>query len=289
MQNCTKFSAPLHSTRIAESHGTAQVFGRGGQGVHLRRNGHDRRRGQRQLFHRSRRNLRDHGAVRLGQIHHRQNAQPAHRTHGRQGAGGRQECRRDGREGTGQVSAAQHEHGVSVLRPDAPPVGHRQRGFRSGTCQSRRKNDTRGPRTPSIRSAWPVGRNRIPVSFPAACSSAWDWPGGLAVDPDILLMDEAFSALDPLIRTEMQDELLKLQEEHQRTIVFISHDLDEALRIGDRIAIMEGGRVIQVGAPGGDSSKSRRRLRAGLFPGRRPHQRDLFRRYSSGTPIPPSS
>jgi glycine betaine/proline transport system ATP-binding protein len=72
---------------------------------------------------------------------------------------------------------------------------------------------------------------------------------GLAVDPDILLMDEAFSALDPLIRTEMQDELLKLQEQHQRTIVFISHDLDEALRIGDRIAIMEGGNVIQVGTP----------------------------------------
>ena len=72
---------------------------------------------------------------------------------------------------------------------------------------------------------------------------------GLAVDPDILLMDEAFSALDPLIRTEMQDELLKLQESDQRTIVFISHDLDEALRIGDRIAIMEGGRVVQVGTP----------------------------------------
>lgn len=72
---------------------------------------------------------------------------------------------------------------------------------------------------------------------------------GLAVDPDILLMDEAFSALDPLIRTEMQDELLKLQKLHQRTIVFISHDLDEALRIGDRIAIMEGGNVVQVGTP----------------------------------------
>lgn len=72
---------------------------------------------------------------------------------------------------------------------------------------------------------------------------------GLAVDPDILLMDEAFSALDPLIRTEMQDELLKLQDRQERTIVFISHDLDEALRIGDRIAIMEGGRVVQVGTP----------------------------------------
>lgn len=71
----------------------------------------------------------------------------------------------------------------------------------------------------------------------------------LANDPDILLMDEAFSALDPLIRTEMQDELLHLQAEHQRTIVFISHDLDEAMRIGDRIAIMQDGRVVQVGAP----------------------------------------
>ena len=72
---------------------------------------------------------------------------------------------------------------------------------------------------------------------------------GLAVDPAILLMDEAFSALDPLIRTEMQDELLKLQAKAKRTIVFISHDLDEAMRIGDRIAIMEGGRVVQVGTP----------------------------------------
>ncbi|MCP3944003.1 MAG: glycine betaine/L-proline ABC transporter ATP-binding protein ProV [Desulfobacteraceae bacterium] len=71
----------------------------------------------------------------------------------------------------------------------------------------------------------------------------------LAVEPDIMLMDEAFSALDPLIRTEMQDELLKLQDNSKRTIVFISHDLDEALRIGDRIAIMQGGRVVQVGTP----------------------------------------
>lgn len=72
---------------------------------------------------------------------------------------------------------------------------------------------------------------------------------GLAVDPEIMLMDEAFSALDPLIRTEMQDELLMLQEKYRRTIIFISHDLNEALRIGDRIAIMEGGKVIQVGTP----------------------------------------
>ena len=72
---------------------------------------------------------------------------------------------------------------------------------------------------------------------------------GLAVDPEIMLMDEAFSALDPLIRTEMQDELIMLQEKFRRTIIFISHDLNEALRIGDRIAIMQGGNVIQVGTP----------------------------------------
>jgi glycine betaine/proline transport system ATP-binding protein len=71
----------------------------------------------------------------------------------------------------------------------------------------------------------------------------------LANNPSVLLMDEAFSALDPLIRTEMQDELVKLQRKDRRTIIFISHDLDEAIRIGDRIAIMEGGNVVQVGTP----------------------------------------
>jgi len=71
----------------------------------------------------------------------------------------------------------------------------------------------------------------------------------LASDPSILLMDEAFSALDPIIRTEMQSELLRLQQSQRRTIVFISHDLDEAMRIGDRIAIMKDGQVIQVGTP----------------------------------------
>jgi glycine betaine/proline transport system ATP-binding protein len=72
---------------------------------------------------------------------------------------------------------------------------------------------------------------------------------GLAVDPDVLLMDEAFSALDPLIRREMQDELLDLQSKMQKTIVFITHDLDEALRIGDRIALMRDGAVEQIGTP----------------------------------------
>lgn len=70
---------------------------------------------------------------------------------------------------------------------------------------------------------------------------------GLANDPDILLMDEAFSALDPLIRRDMQDELLELQSKMKKTIIFITHDLDEALRIGDRIALMKDGAVVQIG------------------------------------------
>ncbi|AUB53639.1 MULTISPECIES: quaternary amine ABC transporter ATP-binding protein [Enterococcus] len=69
----------------------------------------------------------------------------------------------------------------------------------------------------------------------------------LANDPEILLMDEAFSALDPLIRREMQDELLELQSNVQKTIIFITHDLNEALRIGDRIALMKDGEIMQIG------------------------------------------
>jgi glycine betaine/proline transport system ATP-binding protein len=71
----------------------------------------------------------------------------------------------------------------------------------------------------------------------------------LAADTDIILMDEAFSALDPLIRAEMQDQLLELQASLHKTIVFITHDLDEAVRIGNRIAILKDGRLIQVGTP----------------------------------------
>lgn len=70
-----------------------------------------------------------------------------------------------------------------------------------------------------------------------------------ATEAPLLLMDEPFSALDPLIRTRLQDELLRLQETLKRTILFVSHDLDEAFKIGQRIAIMEGGRIVQCGTP----------------------------------------
>ena len=71
----------------------------------------------------------------------------------------------------------------------------------------------------------------------------------LAVDPEILIFDEPFSALDPLIRREMQDELLKIQEKLQKTMVFITHDFLEAIKMGDHIAIMKDGEVSQVGTP----------------------------------------
>ena len=98
-----------------------------------------------------------------------------------------------------------------------------------------------------------VGLGNYAESYPDELSGGMQQRVGLARalanNPDIMLMDEAFSALDPLIRTEMQDELLELQEKAKRTIVFISHDLDEAIRIGDRIAIMQNGEVCQVGTP----------------------------------------
>ncbi len=98
-----------------------------------------------------------------------------------------------------------------------------------------------------------VGLDQYHARYPREMSGGMQQRVGLARalanNPTIMLMDEAFSALDPLIRTEMQDELLRLQREHKRTIIFISHDLDEAMRIGDRIAIMEGGNIVQVGTP----------------------------------------
>ena len=98
-----------------------------------------------------------------------------------------------------------------------------------------------------------VGLTGYENHFPSQLSGGMQQRVGLAralaTDAEILLMDEAFSALDPLIRTDMQDVLLSLQEELHKTILFITHDLDEALRIGDNIAILRDGFVVQKGNP----------------------------------------
>lgn len=98
-----------------------------------------------------------------------------------------------------------------------------------------------------------VGLEGYETQYPGQLSGGQQQRVGLAralcTDADILLMDEAFSALDPLIRSEMQDQLIELQERLHKTIIFITHDLDEALRIGARIAILNDGELIQVGEP----------------------------------------
>lgn len=98
-----------------------------------------------------------------------------------------------------------------------------------------------------------VGLAGYEEQFPAQLSGGQQQRVGLAralcTDAEILLMDEAFSALDPLIRSEMQDQLVQLQEKLHKTIIFITHDLDEALRLGDRIAILKDGEVVQQGEP----------------------------------------
>ncbi|MGH1503126.1 MAG: quaternary amine ABC transporter ATP-binding protein [Acidimicrobiales bacterium] len=98
-----------------------------------------------------------------------------------------------------------------------------------------------------------VGLERYARSYPSELSGGMQQRVGLAralaSDPDILLMDEAFSALDPLIRRQMQDEMMAIQAELHKTILFITHDLNEALRIGDRVCIMKDGAVVQIGTP----------------------------------------
>jgi glycine betaine/proline transport system ATP-binding protein len=98
-----------------------------------------------------------------------------------------------------------------------------------------------------------VGLHDVANSFPAQLSGGMQQRVGLArafaVDPELMLYDEPFSALDPLIRRDMQDEVIRLQEETGKTMIFITHDLPEALRLGDRIAIMRDGAIVQLGSP----------------------------------------
>ena len=91
--------------------------------------------------------------------------------------------------------------------------------------------------------------DHYPVNLSGGMKQRVGLARALTVDPDVLLMDEAFSALDPLIRTDMQDELIALNDRVQKTIMFITHDLDEALKMGDRIVLMKDGEVVQVGTP----------------------------------------
>ncbi|HBG14149.1 MAG TPA: ABC transporter ATP-binding protein [Synergistaceae bacterium] len=98
-----------------------------------------------------------------------------------------------------------------------------------------------------------VGLEKWDDYYPAALSGGMRQRVGIAralvVDTPLLLMDEPFSGLDPLIRREMQDELVRIQEEFHKTIFFVTHDLDEAMRLGDRMAVMRNGEIVQIGKP----------------------------------------
>ena len=98
-----------------------------------------------------------------------------------------------------------------------------------------------------------VGLQGFEDQYPSQLSGGMQQRVGLAralaTNPQILLMDEAFSALDPLIRSDMQSQLIELQAKLKKTIVFITHDLDESLRLGDHIGILNGGRLVQAGTP----------------------------------------
>lgn len=108
-------------------------------------------------------------------------------------------------------------------------------------------------RQKSLKTLARVGLEQWADRLPAALSGGMKQRVGLAralaTDAEILLMDEPFSALDPLIRREMQQELLRLQQELNKTIIFISHDIHEAFKIGDRIGVMKEGKIVQVGTP----------------------------------------
>jgi len=113
--------------------------------------------------------------------------------------------------------------------------------------------DTRQRRQKALSTLEAVGlaqwADYLPDSLSGGMQQRVGLARALATDAEILLMDEPFSALDPLIRREMQDELLRLQKELHKTIMFISHDIHEALKIGDRIAVMKDGYIVQVGTP----------------------------------------
>ncbi|MCZ6942992.1 glycine betaine/L-proline ABC transporter ATP-binding protein [Bacillus mycoides] len=107
--------------------------------------------------------------------------------------------------------------------------------------------------TKALESLKLVGLENNKDSYPEQLSGGMQQRVGIARaltnNPDVLLMDESFSALDPIIRKEMQNELLELQDKMKKTIIFITHDLDEALRIGDCIALMKDGEIVQIGTP----------------------------------------
>ena len=181
--------------------------------------------------------------------------------------------RRDRRAGPDQgqrVPAARappppHGDGVPALRPAAAPAGHRQRRLRPRG--PRRWEEGPARTRPARSSTWsdsPGYEHSYPDQLSGGMQQRVGLARALANDPSLLLFDEPFSALDPLIRRDMQNEVIRLHHELGKTMVFITHDLAEALKLGDRILIMRDGAIIQIGTPRRGRGRPGRRLRQGL-------------------------
>ena len=147
-----------------------------------------------------------------------------------------------------RAAPAQVRDGVPALRAAAAPPGHRQRRLRPGDPRHR-QGRAACKRAGEVIEL--VGLSGYENSYPDQLSGGMQQRVGLARalagDPDVLLFDEPFSALDPLIRRDMQDEVIRLHHEVGKTMVFITHDLSEALKLGDRILIMRDGQLVQIG------------------------------------------
>ena len=142
-----------------------------------------------------------------------------------------------------RVAMVFQQFGLLPWRTVRENVGLRARAARRERGRARSRSSTRS----SSWSACRNGRSATSSELSGGMQQRVGLARAFATDADILLMDEPFSALDPLIRGKLQDELLALQERVKKTILFVSHDLDEALRLGDRISILQNGRIIQTG------------------------------------------
>ena len=156
--------------------------------------------------------------------------------------------------------------GVPALRAAAAPPGASTTS-RTGSRSAAMGKTERRDQAPARSSTW-SGSTGYEASYPDQLSGGMQQRVGLARalanDPTVLLFDEPFSALDPLIRRDMQDEVVRLQHESAETMVFITHDLQEALKLGDRILIMRDGEVVQIGTPDEVVGAPGRRLRPRL-------------------------
>ena len=185
-----------------------------------------------------------------------------------QGRDRRPRRRRDVDQGADGGTPQRGRDGVPALRPAAAPPGDGQRRLRAGDPR-RGQGASATQRSQKVIEL--VGLKGYENHYPDQLSGGMQQRVGLAralaVGPKLLLFDEPFSALDPLIRRDMQNEVIRLQEDLDTTMVFITHDLQEALKLGDRILIMRDGEVVQIGRPDEVIGVAGGRLHPGLRPG----------------------